>query len=165
VRPGQRDDDDPRSVKLRRIERGVEERLARMAEAGELSGLPGEGRPFPDRGPDAAGDRWAAYRVMANNKVLPCWAQLRREIEAEVERIARAGRAHRDWARQRREQLVRVPAERILETARATRDRDARMRAELESAVRVLDVKVERFNSLVPVESLQLALFRVEAFL
>lgn len=165
MRLGQRDDDDPRSVKLRRIERGVEERLARMAEAGELSGLPGEGLPFPDRGPDAAGDRWAAYRIMANNKVLPGWAQLRREIEAEVERIARAGRAHRDWTRHRREQLARVPAERILETARGTRERDARVRVELESAVRALNGKVEKFNALVPVESLQLAPFRVEAFL
>lgn len=164
MRPGPADDD-PRSAKLRRIERGVEERLARMAEAGELSGLPGEGRPFPDRGPDAAGDRWAAYRIMANNKVLPTWAQLRREIEAERERLQRAGRAHREWSRQRREQLAALPAERILESARATRDRDARVRTDLEAAVRALNVKVEKFNSLVPVESLQLAPFRVDTFI
>ena len=60
--------------------------------------------------------------------------------------------------------MARVPAERILETARATRDRDARVRAELESAVRLLNVMVEKFNALVPVESLQLAPFRLDAF-
>lgn len=136
-----------------------------MAEAGELSGLPGEGRPFPDRGPDAAGDRWAAYRIMANNKVLPTWAQLRREIEVERERLQRAGRAHREWARVRREQLTALPAERILEGARATRDRDARVRSELDVAVRALNVKVEKFNSLVPVESLQLVPFRLDSFI
>ena len=135
-----------------------------MAEAGEFSGLPGEGRPFPDRGPDAAGDRWAAYRIMANNKVLPTWAQLRREIEAERERLQRAGKAHREWSLRRREQLAALPAERILESARATRDRDARVRAELEAAVRALNVKVEKFNSLVPVESLQLVPFRLDSF-
>ncbi len=164
MRPGQ-PDDEPRSAKPRRIERGVEERLARMAEAGELSGLPGEGRPFTDRGADRAGDRWAAFRIMANNKVLPTWAQLRREIEADTERLARAGRAHRDWTRLRQERLVSLPAERILEAARATRDRDARVRGELGEAVRALNLKVEKFNSLVPVESLQLVPFRLERFI
>lgn len=135
-----------------------------MAEAGELSGLPGEGLPFPDRGPDAAGERWAAYRLMANNKVLPTWAQLRREIEAETERLARAGRAHREWLHRREEHLASLPAERILESAKATRDRDARVREELVTAVRALNVKVATFNSLVPVESLQLVPFRLDAF-
>lgn len=164
MRPVARDDD-PRSAKLRRIERGVEDRLARMADAGELSGLPGEGLPFPDRGPDTAGDRWATYRLMANNNVLPTWAQLRREIEAETERLARAGRAHREWLRRREEQLASLPAERILESAKATRDRDARVRGELVAAVGALNVKVGRFNSLVPLESLQLVPFRIETFL
>lgn len=136
-----------------------------MAEAGELSGLPGEGLPFPDRGPDAAGERWAAYRLMAHNKVLPTWAQLRRDIEAEIERLARAGRAHREWLRRREEHLASLPAERILEGARATRDRDARVRGELAAAVRELNQKVERFNALVPVESLQLVPFRTDAFI
>ena len=157
-------DDDPRPAKLRRIERGVEERLARMAEAGELSGLPGEGLPFPDRGQDAAGDRWAAYRLMANNKVLPTWAQLRREIEAECERLQRAGRAHGEWLRRRHEHLAAEPAERVLASAKATRDRDARVREELAVAVRALNVKVEKFNSLVPVESLQFVPFRLDTF-
>ena len=136
-----------------------------MAEAGELSGLPGEGLPFPDRGPDAAGDRWAAYRLMANNKVLPTWAQLRREIEAETERLGRAGRAHREWLRRREEHLRSVPAEQILDSAKATRDRDTRVRGELALAVQALNVKVDKFNSLVPVESLQLVPFRVETFI
>lgn len=159
---GQPDDDPPTP---KRIERGVEERLTRMAEAGELSGLPGEGRPFADRGADGAGDRWAAFRIMANNKVLPTWAQLRREIEADRERLARVGRAHRDWTRQRQEQLASLPAERILEAARGTRDRDERVRGELGEAVRALNLKVEKFNTLVPIESLQLVPFRRESFL
>lgn len=144
---------------------GVEERLARMAEAGELSGLPGEGRPFPDRGEDRAGERWAAFRIMANNRILPTWAQLRREIEAEEDRLARAGRAHGEWTRRRQEQLASLHAERILDATRATRERDSRGRGELGEAVRALNVKVEKFNSLVPVESLQLLPFRPGRFL
>ncbi len=163
MRPGP-PDDDPHPPTFRGIEGGVEGSLARMARAGELSGLPGEGRPFADRGPDQAGERWAAFRIMGNNGILPTWAQLRREIEAESERLARVGRMHRDWTRRRQEHLGSLPAERLLEAARATSDRDAKVRGELAEAVRALNVKVEKFNSLVPVESLQLVSFRLETF-
>jgi hypothetical protein len=158
-------DDDPRSLKLRRIERGVEERLARLAESGELSGLPGEGLPFPDRGEDQAGDRWAAFRIMAQNRVLPGWAQLRREIEAERERLVRAGRAHREWRVRRRAHLVTLPAERLVEAARATEAREARVRGEIAAAVQALNAQVDRLNGIVPADSLQLAPFRVDSFL
>lgn len=158
-------DDDPLPVELRRIEHGVESRLARMAEAGELSGLPGEGRPFADRGADQAGERWAAFRIMSNDQVLPTWAQLRREIEAESERLTRVGRAHREWTHWRQEHLASLPAERILEAARATRDRDARVRRELAEAVQALNLKVHQFNLLVPVDSLQLFPFGVARFI
>lgn len=154
-----------RPAKARRIEGGVEERLARMAEAGELSGLPGEGRPFADREADQAGERWAAFRIMANNKLLPAWAQLRREIEDESQHLARVGRAHREWMRRRQEQLAALPAERILEAAQATRERDAKVRAHLDEAVSSLNLAAARFNSIVPVESLQLLPFRTERFL
>lgn len=155
---------DPRSPRLRRIERGIEERLERMAREGELSGLRGEGRPFEDLGDDAAGDRWAAFRLMSNNAVLPGWAQLRREIEAERERLVRLAAGQRAWRARRDEQLRALPAERILDAARATGEREARERGELEAAVRALNVKVHRFNAEVPVGSLQLVPFRPEQF-
>lgn len=157
--------EDPRSAKLRRIECGVEQRLAGLAEAGELSGLPGEGKPFADRGADRAGARWAAFRLMSNNSVLPAWAQLRREIEEEVARLERVGRAHRAWVGRRRSQLAGLPAERILDAARTTAAREQRVRAELAAAVGALNVKVRQFNARVPVDSLQLVPFRAERFL
>lgn len=55
-------DDDRRTPKLRRGERSVEERLRRISDAGELSGLPGEGKPLDLSGAEHAGDRWAAFR-------------------------------------------------------------------------------------------------------
>lgn len=157
--------DDPRSAKRRRSERGIEERLARLAESGELSGLPGEGRPFPDRGPDQAGERWAAFRLMKNNAVLPDWAQLRRDIEDEVERLERLARSHRRWAERRREHVATLPAEALLDAARATRTRDERFRAEIERAVSELNLRVARFNAVAPVPSLQLVPFRAGRFL
>lgn len=157
--------DDPRSEKLRRSERGIEDRLARLAEAGELSGLPGEGRPFPDRGPDQAGERWAAFRLMRNNAVLPDWAQLRREVEDEVVRLERLATTHRRWLERRRERAATLRAEALLDAARATRARDERFRAEIQGAVDELNLKVGRFNAVAPVPSLQLVPFRAGRFL
>lgn len=162
---GGRGRDEGPSAKLRRIEHGVEQRLADLAAAGELSGLPGEGKPFADRGPDQAGERWAAFRLMSGNRVLPAWAQLRREIEDEIVRLERAGMAHRAWAGRRRTQLAALPAERILEAARATAAREEGVRADVEAAVAALNLKVAQFNARVPVDSLQLTPFRTERFL
>ena len=143
----------------------IDERLSRLADEGGLSGLPGEGKPLPDRGPDQADERWAVFRLMSNNKVLPEWAQLRRDIEEEVARLERAGRAHRAWAERRRADLAALPAERILEAARATTAREQRVRGEVEAAVIALNAKVGRFNARVPVDSLQLVPFRAGRFL
>ena len=102
---------------------------------------------------------------MSNNKVLPEWAQLRRDIEEEVARLERAGRTHRAWADRRRADLAALPAERILEAARATTAREQRVRRDVEAAVIALNAKVVRFNARVPVDSLQLVPFRAERFL
>lgn len=102
---------------------------------------------------------------MSNNRLLPAWAQLRREIEDEVTRLERAARAHRAWAGRRQDQLAALPAERILEAVRATAAREQRVRADLKAAVIALNAKVAEFNARVPVESLQLLPFRAERFL
>ena len=58
---------------MARFDRSIEDRLRELADAGGLSGLPGEGRPIAPE--DLAGDdeRWAAFRLMKNNKVIPAW--------------------------------------------------------------------------------------------
>ncbi|HET8567911.1 MAG TPA: DnaJ family domain-containing protein [Candidatus Limnocylindria bacterium] len=154
--------DDPRSPRLRRIERGVEERLARMAEAGELSGLPGEGKPFPPDAYDAAGDRWAAFHLMSNANVIPTWSELRIGIDREHAEIVARARAHLAWAERRRRQLRDLPADLILDEARRSRDRDAQVRREIADAVAQLNAKVQRFNQVAPVDSLQLVPFTAE---
>jgi len=102
---------------------------------------------------------------MSQNKILPTWAQLRREIELEVERLEQVGRAHRSWADRRRRQLASLPAEDILAADRASRARTARVREELVAALTALNATVGQFNARVPVVSLQLMPFRIERFL
>ena len=116
---------------------------------GELSRLPGEGAPILDDDPDA-GERWAARHLAKNANLTPEFVELRREIASRRDRIVRRLRAHRAWLADRAALLHDLPAERILDVARATSDFDARVQSELQSALGELNALVARHNLKVP---------------
>jgi hypothetical protein len=155
--------DDGPAAKLRRLERRIDEQLRELAEMGELAKLPGEGAPLVDDDP-AAGDRWAARHVARNANVTPEFVELRREIARRRDRIVRRLRSHRDWLSDRAALLHDLPAERILDAARATSDFDARVESELRGALGELNALVARHNLKVPlglqIPPLALALLR-----
>ena len=135
----------------------MEERLRELAESGALSDLPGEGRPFARE--DLAGDDtwWAAFRLMKNNKVIPAWSQARIEIETEIARLGMRAAAHLTWLRSRDARLRTLAADRIIDAVRFTTREDARVRSELDAEVRTVNALIDRYNAIVPVESLRLA--------
>ena len=135
--------------RLRRLERRIDEQLRDLTDMGELSRLPGEGAPLVDDDPDA-GDRWAARHVAKNANVTPEFVELRREIAERRDRLVRRLRAHRDWLVDRAALLHDLPAERILDTARATTDFDARVESELGGALGELNTLIARHNLKVP---------------
>jgi hypothetical protein len=141
--------DEGPTPRLRRIERRIEEQLRELAEMGELSALPGEGKPLSDDDPDA-GDRWAARHVARNANLTPEFVELRREIADRRDRLVRRLRAHRVWLSDRAALLHDLPAERILDAARATTDVDARVESELRGALGELNALVARHNLKVP---------------
>ncbi|MDP9266416.1 MAG: DUF1992 domain-containing protein [Chloroflexota bacterium] len=139
---------------LRGLERSIEERLRRMSETGELARLPGEGRPLPLEGDD--GPQWAAFHLMKNNRVLPQWADMRKEIDAERARLLARVRRHLAWVDRRGAELRRLPAERIVEGARITREEERRFQERVGADVRELNSRIDRYNTAVPAASLQL---------
>jgi hypothetical protein len=141
--------DDGATPRLRRLERRIEEQLRELAEMGELSNVPGEGAPLIDDDPDA-GDSWAARRVAKNANLTPEFVELRREIADRRERLLRRLRAHRSWLADRGALLEDLPAERILDAARATADFDLRVESELRSALGELNALVAQHNLRVP---------------
>lgn len=141
--------DDGPAPKLRRIGRRIEDQLRDLVDMGELSKLPGEGAPLGDDDPHA-GDRWAARHVAKNANLTPEFVELRREIADRRDRLVRRLRAHRDWLADRAAMLHDVPAERVLDAARATTDFDARVESELRSALVELNALVARHNLKVP---------------
>lgn len=141
--------DEGPTPRLRRIERRIEEQLRELAEMGELSNVPGEGAPLINDDPDA-GDRWAARHIAKNANLTPEFVELRREIADRRDRLVRRLRAHRSWLADRAALLGDLPAERILDAARATTDFDLRVESELRSAVGELNALVARHNLKVP---------------
>jgi len=142
--------DEGPAARLRRRERRIDDRLRELAEMGELSKLPGEGAPLVDDDPHA-GERWAARHVAKNANLAPEFVELRREIAERRDRLVRRLRAHRDWLSDRADMLRDLPAERILDAARATTDFDVRVESELRGAVTEINALVARHNLKVPI--------------
>ena len=142
--------DDGPDARLRRREHRIDEQLRDLAEMGELTKLPGEGAPLVDDDPNA-GERWAARHVARNANVTPEFVELRREIADRRDRLVRRLRAHRLWLEDRAALVRDLPAERILDAARATTDFDSRVESELRSAMGEINALVARHNLKVPV--------------
>ena len=134
----------------------MEERLRKLADAGELTGPPGQGRPIAREELEGDDMSWAAFRLMKNNKVIPAWSQERIDIDAALDRLRSRCRGHRSWLGARTEQLRSAPADRIIELSQVTAREDERFRAELESAVREVNSRIDRYNAIVPSSGLAL---------
>ncbi|TMF55679.1 MAG: DUF1992 domain-containing protein [Chloroflexi bacterium] len=141
--------DDAADARLHRRERRVDEQLRELAEMGELANLPGEGVPLVDDD-GGAGEGWAARHIAKNANVTPEFVELRREIADRRDRLVRRLRAHREWLEDRAALLRDLPAERILDAARATTDFDVRVEAGLRSAMGEINALVARHNLKVP---------------
>ena len=150
---------DEGSAKLRRIERDVDRRMREIAESDEIKRLPGAGAPLRDT--SHTGETWAARHILENANAAPEWADLRKDIEARVERIRRRVSAHREWLHDRARLLAELPADRIVEHAHTTTTRDLRVRAELESAIGEVNALIRRYDLLV-VPAMQLPLLTLE---
>jgi hypothetical protein len=143
----------------------TEERLRALAESGELSGLPGEGRPFAREDLEGDDARWAAFRIMRNNKVIPAWSQARIEIDQEIARLRTHAAAHNAWLRSREAQLRTLAADRIVDALRVTSRQDARVRDEIEADVRSVNALIDGYNAIVPAEGLRLLPLRAAGLL
>ena len=127
----------------------IEDAIRDALERGELRGLPGEGRPLPDDGLPTD-EKWAATHILRGAGAVPEWAELRRQIDAETARVFRRARAHLDWLAGRASALASTPADRIMETTRATTERDRRVRAQIASDLEELNRLIRRYDLLVP---------------
>ena len=134
----------------------METRLRELHEAGELSGLPGEGRPLPADPDDTAGDAWAARHIVRTSGARPAWFELRRDITERRARLVTRMRAHLLWLEGRDALMHRLPAERIVSELALTKQADARVRAELVHGIAELNAVVRRHNLMVTAASLHL---------
>jgi hypothetical protein len=140
----------------------VEARIRELREAGELSGLPGEGRPLANDPDDNAGDAWASRHVLRTSGSLPLWSELRRDIAERRLRIVTRLRAHLEWLERRGALLEQLSAERIVSEVARTEEVDGRVRAEISQAIAELNAQVRRHNLIVTAPGLHLATATLE---
>ena len=157
-----RSSDDGALERLRRVRDDVERQIAEAVARGELDDLEGAGRPLPRDPDENAGDRWAAAHILRNAKAVPEWLDIRAEIFRERDALERRIRAHHEWLGARRAQLSRLPAEALLEHARATERADRRFHIDLATAIGELNRRIARHNLLVRPSVLQLAPLTVD---
>ena len=144
---------------------GVEARIRELRDAGELSGLPGEGEPLPTDPDDDARDAWGARHVLRTSGARPLWADLRREITERRSRIVARLRAHLGWLDRRQGLLEHLPAERIVAEVARTNEADARVRAEVAHAIAELNALVRHHNLVVTATSLHMAIVSLEGLI
>ncbi|MEK6206282.1 MAG: DnaJ family domain-containing protein [Chloroflexota bacterium] len=152
-------------AKLRRVESGVEARIRELQDAGELSGLPGEGRPLPADLDHAAGDAWAARHVFRTSGARPLWSDLRRDITERRMRIVTRLRAHLAWLERRQALLEHLAAERIVSDVAMTKQTDDRVRAEVAHAVAELNALIGHHNLVVTATPLHLGIVTLEGLI
>jgi hypothetical protein len=144
---------------------GVEARIRELQEAGELSGLPGEGQPLPTDPDDVAGDAWAARHVVRTSGARPLWSELRRDITERRMRIVTRLRAHLLWLERRQALLEHLPAERIVSEVALTKQTDGRVRAEVAQAVAELNALVRHHNLVVTATTLHIGTATLEGLI
>ncbi len=143
----------------------METRIRELQDAGELSGLPGEGQPLPADPEDAAGEAWAARHVLRTTGARPLWSELRRDITERRTRIVVRLRSHLAWLERREALLEGVPAERIVAEVARTNETDARVRAEVAEAIAEVNALVRHHNLVVTAISLHLNTATLEGLL
>ena len=143
----------------------VEARIRGLREAGELSGLPGEGQPLPIDPDDAAGEAWAARHVLRTSGARPLWSELRRDITKRRMPIVTRLRAHLVWLERRQALLEHFPAERIVSEVALTKRDDDRVRAEVEHAIAELNALISHHNLVVTATSLHLGTATLEGLI
>jgi hypothetical protein len=143
----------------------MEARIRELRDAGELSGLPGEGQPLPADPDDRAGEAWAARHVVRTSGARPLWTELRRDITERRLRIVTRLRAQQSWLARRQELLDHLPSERILSEVAITKQGDERVRAEVAQSIAELNALVRRHNLMVTASSLHLPTATIEGLL
>jgi hypothetical protein len=144
---------------------GVEARIRELRDAGELSGLPGEGQPLPLDPDDDAGEAWAGRHVLRTSGARPLWTELRREIAERRTRIVMRLRGHLVWLERRKALVEHLPAERIVPEVALTNEADARVRAEVTRAIAELNALVRHHNLVVTATSLHLTTVTLEGLI
>lgn len=120
------------------LEKTIEGAIQEAIAAGAFKNLPGEGKPLAlSRQEEAlAGDNWLGFKMLQNGGYIPEWLNLGREIELDLEVLAKIDRNHQEYC-----EGAHTPTDWL----RAGPSAD-RLRASYEKKAREIRKKQDRFN-------------------
>jgi hypothetical protein len=137
-------------------ERLVENRIREAIESGQFKNLPGAGRPLQLDEPDSLHrDMWLANHLLRNNKALPPWIELAKEIDAAGDRAEALWDEYAGWLTRTRASLAAAAPAEVERRRPGVAATYARYFERYRQQLRELQAMKQRFNYLVPVRSLE----------
>jgi hypothetical protein len=137
-------------------ERLIENRIREAIEAGQFKNLPGAGRPLPLDEPDSLHrDMWLANHLLQNNKALPPWIELAKEIDTAGDRAEALWDEYAGWLTRTRASLAAAPRREVERRQPGVAATYARYFERYREQLREVQAMKQRFNYLVPVRSLE----------
>lgn len=127
----------------------VERRIREAMEKGEFDNLPGEGKPLPhdEANPFAEPDKQLAYHLLKSNGFTLPWIARRKEIQAQLERLAIPLRRAEELHRAR---VAFRPDDRV------SHDQWRRAQENYMSQIEALNQDITLYNLMVPSDAFRL---------
>ncbi len=146
----------------------AERRIQEAIERGEFDNLRGSGeRQGPDEynNPFIKAELRMAYSMLRHNGVLPDWAILANEIEADRERLNRVVEQHFAWLSERMAALPELPIIRLRAEVERLKAQHLRATHSYRESLDKLNTKINQYNAMVPSPKLTQLTYLVEAHL
>lgn len=142
-----------------------ERRIHEAMERGEFDNLSGSGQPqAPDEysNPYIKAELRMAYSMLRHNGILPDWAVLANEIEADRERLTLFFEQHFAALSRQMTVLPDLPLTRLRQEVIRLKEQHAKATRHYRQSLTKLNEKINRFNTIIPSASLSLPTYMVE---
>lgn len=143
----------------------AERRIQEAMERGEFDNLSGMGqRQGPDEysNPYIKAELRMAYSMLRHNGILPDWAVLANEIEADRERLTLFVEQHFTWLAQQMSVLPDLPLTRLRHEVKRLKEQHEKATRNYRESLGKINQKINHFNMITPSSNLAMVTYPLE---
>jgi len=126
----------------------IDSKIQRCIENGELDNLKGEGKPI-DLEPGVNSEYWMANKILKNAGFVPEWIDLKKEIQKEMEELDEKLEDYQEYLKNLSERSDKTKGMKNIVNVYK------RYKGEYFQAIEDLNTKIKKYNTVVPIISLQ----------